>query len=31
VGSLEGSMTNMDNIVDDVKKNLDTIRDTIPA
>ena len=31
VGSLEGSMSNMDQIVDDVKKNVNTIRDTIPA
>lgn len=31
VGSLEGSMSDMDKMVDDVKKNLSTIRDTIPA
>jgi hypothetical protein len=31
VGSLEGSMSDMDKLVDDVKKNLNTIRDTIPA
>jgi len=31
VGSLEGSMSNMDQIVNEVKKNVETIRDTIPA
>jgi hypothetical protein len=31
VGSLEGSMANMDLLVDDVKKNVDFIRKSLPA
>ena len=31
VGSLEGSMANMDLLVDDVKKNVDFIRESLPA
>ena len=31
VGSLEGSMANMDHLVSDVKKNLDSIKGSLPS